>query len=82
MNLLTQIWQKQPDTRFHQLINNLQFEYSAKNDEAGRVTGYQMEKLGHGINFFPIIYIDLYHLEDEKFIEFLREKVKEDWEIQ
>jgi hypothetical protein len=77
MSLLTLIWDRQPDTRFQQLIHNLQHEYAHKHG-VGQKDNLWEKEVWRGIESyrkFPIV--DLYNLEDEAFIEFLQEKVKE-----
>jgi hypothetical protein len=36
LSLLQVIWEQQPDVRFHQLISNLQDEYSKQNNRYGK----------------------------------------------
>ena len=68
LELLKRIWEQQPDTRFFQLIYNMQSEYSFNNDGFGKVKeeGDFAEKLAY----------DFFYLEDDKFIDFLREKLE------
>lgn len=76
LNLINQIWQKQPDTRFNQLISNLQWGYVSsgngktnalyKKEEHGLITAYRMEE-----------HIDLFGVEDDKFIKYLETLVEE-----
>ena len=67
-NLLNQLWLVDPDLRFNQLIYILQSEFSQKNNGDGEIKeiakdGY--EKIGY----------DLFHLEDDKFIDYLKTKI-------
>lgn len=79
MSLLTDIWIKQPDTRFNQLIDNLQWEYSNDNDGAGKKKVYRKEKISAYVTAYEKNYtIDLFYLEDDKFIAFLENKLKEE----
>ena len=79
MYYLNYIWKKQPDTRFNQLIHNLQYEFNSyrgniykedfwRKDEHNGIVMYQKQSI-----------VDLYNVEDELFIEFLKVKVEE-WE--
>lgn len=77
MSLLTLIWDKQPDVRFNQLIINLQYEYDRKNGEHWRETLYKREKLVNHEILVERSVVDLFSLEDDKFIAYLEEKVKE-----
>jgi uncharacterized protein YihD (DUF1040 family) len=72
LNLLYEIWSYQPDTRFNQLIHNLQIEYAENNgyltevwdkDEHKGIVSYRQKHIA-----------DLFNLEDDKFIEFLIDK--------
>lgn len=72
MSLLTEIWQSQPDTRFNQLIHNLQSEYTGN---TGRVL-WQKTDYNGTISFLPETVIDLFYLEDEYFLNFLQKKVE------
>jgi uncharacterized protein YihD (DUF1040 family) len=38
LTLIRQIWKKQPDTRFNQLIINLSWEFAHKDKNTGRCT--------------------------------------------
>ena len=60
LDLINQIWQKDPDLRFNQLIYNLQSGYSHINNNYGKVSEPQSDGF------------DLYSLEDEDFIAYLR----------
>lgn len=57
------IWERQPDTRFFQLITNLQYEYMKQTGE----TGWKQESG-----------VDMFYLEDYKFYQFLVKKNKEE----
>jgi hypothetical protein len=66
LDLINEIWSKDPDLRFMQLLYILQYGYSDKNNENGRIK--EIEKDGHtriGFNLFAV--------EDDAFIEFLTE---------
>lgn len=79
MALITMIWETQPDTRFNQLVSNLQTEFSYKHD-TGRVEVYEKEdfKPSENVEFVTYrktSYIDLFNVEDDAFIEFLNQKM-------
>ena len=77
LDLINQIWQKQPDTRFNQLISNLQWGYVSagnaktntlyKKEEHDLITAYRMEE-----------HVDLFSVEDDKFIKYLESIAKEE----
>ena len=69
MDLINLIWLKDPDLRFNQLIYILQSGYSASNNEEGKV-------MGEEIDGFSRVGYDLFNLEDDSFVEYLR-KVSE-----
>lgn len=77
MSLLTEIWMKQPDTRFNQLINNLQWEYSNKNNGTGKDTLYRKFEQATFDLYEHHTVIDLFYLEDVEFTKFLEDKLKE-----
>lgn len=71
--LIQLIWEKQPDTRFNQLVHNLQYEYARENnflktiwekDEYRGIVSYQKYEIA-----------DLFNVEDDKFITFLQKKL-------
>lgn len=75
LHALSYIWQRQPDTRFNQLIHNLQWEYSStraydyheilwEEDVHNGIRSYRQKKV-----------IDLFNVEDDDFIKFLEVKV-------
>lgn len=74
MDVLTKIWEAQPDTRFNQLIYNLQREYAKGSGE----TVYKLVSHGHGVTYMPETKVDLFNLEDDKFLEFLKTKIIKD----
>lgn len=68
LSLLEELWLRDVDLRFNQLIYNLQYEFSASNNDIGKVKTIEpdgFEKVG----------FDLFNLEDEKFINFLKSKI-------
>lgn len=72
--LIERIWLYQPDTRFFQLVENLSREYSRLNDDAGKKTLYIKEEHSFGTVYGGREIVDLYHLEDDDFLEFLQMK--------
>lgn len=71
MSLLTEIWKSYPDMRFNQLINSLQYEY--KNGKF--IQKAFKDEVGWGTKI--VSYPDLFYVEDDDFIEFLKEYLKE-----
>ncbi|MBY6273031.1 MAG: hypothetical protein CW346_12550 [Bacillaceae bacterium] len=65
LSLLQAIWEQQPDVRFHQLISNLQAEYSKQNNRYGK-----KEAAGDTND------LDFFYLEDEQWEDFLETIVK------
>ena len=65
LELLNELWGKDPDLRFNQLIYNLQSGYSQNNEGLGRVEEV-VDKTYSRVGF------DLFNLEDDAFIEHLR----------
>lgn len=77
LKLIKIIWETRPDERFHQLINNLQHEYIKDTGETGWFVNNQVVKVyNHTAYLEENTYIDMFHLEDDKFLEWLRLKVK------
>ena len=66
LNLINDIWLKDPDMRFNQLIYLLQNSYSIKNDSIGRID----EVASDG---FTRTGFDLFNVEDDSFIKYLEE---------
>jgi hypothetical protein len=78
LSLINQIWAKQPDTRFNQLISNLAWQYSEQNNDAYKEWTYSKWETEQGIQFTKdMVFVDCFHLEDDKFEEFLKEKINE-----
>lgn len=77
MVILQKIWQAQPDTRFNQLIRNLQWEY-ASNNEKMRSFWEKEEIKDRGIVAYKERNIpELYNVEDDDFLIFLKSKLSE-----
>ncbi len=63
--LINQIWNKQPDLRFNQLLCILQNGYSKENNGIGRVENNDQ------IGFTQVGY-DFFSVEDDTFLEYLK----------
>ncbi|MED3562318.1 hypothetical protein [Bacillus xiapuensis] len=73
LNLLQQIWELQPDSRFMQMISNIQWNYSADNNDAGKEYSYSKWETPKGIIFNKdVANVDLFYLEDDKLEEYLK----------
>ena len=68
LGLLKEMWEKDPDLRFLQLIYNIQREYSLQNNGAGKV-----EEVVDSA--FSRVGFDHFSVEDDSFIAFLKEKL-------
>ena len=79
LGLVTKIWKKQPDTRFNQLINNLQSEFNYM-EKRGAYLKEVYNKITYKGNtlYEKNVKIDLFNVEDEDFIVFLEKKVAKD----
>jgi hypothetical protein len=64
-SLLEEIWTKDTDLRFSQLMYNLQRDYSNNHDGFGLVEGNDADG-------FTKAGFDFFNLEDEEFMEYLR----------
>lgn len=69
LSLINQIWQQQPDLRFQQLIYTLQSRFSLQNNNVGKI------ELVEEDGFIKVGY-DLFNIEDNLFVKFLEEIVK------
>jgi len=65
LDLVNRIWLNDPDLRFNQLIYNLQSGYSHSNGEVGKITEPEVDG-------FARVGFDLFNLEDDLFLEYLR----------
>ncbi|MFS0905672.1 hypothetical protein AB3N02_21750 [Priestia aryabhattai] len=74
LSLIAEIWIDQPDTRFNQLIHNLQSDFHQQTGKGSRCFDYvkslhgMLEPMGNAI--------DLYNLEDDEFIKYLKWKIE------
>ena len=67
LELIKIIWEKDPDLRFNQLMYILQSGYSHANDNVGKVEEVVDSS-------YSQIGFDLFNLEDDSFINYLRDK--------
>jgi hypothetical protein len=65
LELVARIWKKYPDFRFQQLMFILQSEYSEMHKGFGKVEGEE-------IDGFKKVGYDLFNLEDDKFLKYLK----------
>ena len=70
LGLINNIWQFDQDMRFMQLLYWLQSEYVSKTNCHGKVEEIREDRSS-------TIGYDLFHVEDDKFIEFLKDFLKE-----
>ena len=76
LDLVHQIWSNQPDIRFNQLLYNLQHNYIKSTEETGwKVNRQTVQVYGNKVYIEEDTYIDMFHLEDDKFEKFLKECV-------
>lgn len=75
MNLIKQIWERQPDSRYMQMIYNLQWNYSAANNDVGKEYSYSKWETPKGNVIFnkDVANIDLFSLKDDKLELFLQD---------
>lgn len=68
LGVLDQLWSKDPDLRFNQLLYNLQSQFAGENEGRGRITEAREDGSSRvGFNLFS--------LEDDVFLKFLRSKL-------
>jgi uncharacterized protein YihD (DUF1040 family) len=65
LGLISEIWKKDPDLRFQQLIYNLQWEFSYRNAGLGKVEESELDG-------FKRTGFDLFNVEDDVFVEYLK----------
>lgn len=77
LDLLRQIWFHHPDLRFNQLIYVLQSDYSSKYDKDMEIREVSFSPTEGGLKKTTgRVAYDLFNLEDDKFIQFLRDYLK------
>lgn len=74
MDILTKVWEKQPDTRFHQLIHNLQHEFQKDTNAGIKKATFEVDKQMKIDISSPFVVVDLYNVEDDRFFIWLEEK--------
>lgn len=74
MEYIQRYWQANPDLRFNQLICNLQYEFH-KDTKKGKLKN-TYELFGGEVIQYSGQVPDLYYVEDEEFIQWLKEKVE------
>ncbi len=78
MTALNKIWQRNPDLRFHQLVEALKTEYVEKEQAYAYVIKSYQEEYANGHAFErAVFHTDMFYLEDDKWIDFLVEFAEE-----
>jgi hypothetical protein len=79
LDLLKQIWIKQPDSRFMQMMSNISWNYSAANNDYGKEYSYSKWETPKGNVIFnkDVVDVDLFYLEDDKLEQFLKDYLKQ-----
>jgi hypothetical protein len=73
ITLIKLIWNKQPDSRFMQLISNVSWNYSAANGDKYKEYSYSKWETPKGVIFNKdVANVDLFHLEDDELELFLQ----------
>ena len=72
MSLLTELWKKHPDTRFNQLLDSLQYMYQ---DGMYVQRAFKKEANWNSYELVEVSYPDLFYVEDEDFIKFLKQSL-------
>lgn len=75
LEIIQKIWEEQPDTRFNQLLYNLQYEYIKDTKSFNSLKhSYEIDPVGviQHVGSSP----DLFYLEDDAFFDWLNEKYK------
>lgn len=71
LNEINRIWKSYPYQRFHQLLTNLHYQFYRETNQG--LTKHYYDVDHHGIARYAGTHIDLYYLEDEDFIAYLRQ---------
>jgi uncharacterized protein YihD (DUF1040 family) len=77
LNLIREIWNQQPDTRFLQLVDNLTWEFSKRNNNKLHETVYNKHELSDGVAFTRKVVVNGFHVEDSEFEKFLKDYLNE-----
>lgn len=73
------LWQQEPDMRFNQLMYALQMEYSELNNTAKQEAYVKHDERTNFLMFEKRFFYDLFYVEDDDFIAFLKQKLKEEF---
>ena len=74
MSLLAELWKKHPDTRFNQLLDALQYQYQDGNYVQRAFKKEKTMYLDTVVEGeFEVSYPDLFYVEDEDFIKYLKQ---------
>lgn len=78
LNTIREIWIKQPDTRFLQLISNMTSDYSSKNNDCLKEYSYSKWETEKGAIIFnkDFSIVDGFYVEDDRLEEFLKDYLK------
>ncbi len=72
MKALTEIWKRNPDVRFHQLVESLKTQYVEDNEAHYHVIkSYKTEYYNGKPVENTVFTIDMFYLEDDEWINFL-----------
>lgn len=74
LNVIQQLWEKQPDSRFNQLVHNLQYEFAKEKGEQWFRKTYEVNEFTQQLEYrggLP----DLFYIEDEEFLNWLKKKL-------
>lgn len=74
LSVIQQLWERQPDSRFNQLVHNLQVDYYNETGNGIRKECFQKH------HELPLLesngyYYDLFHVEDDEFLGWLKKQV-------
>lgn len=73
LSLFKKTWKQSPDLRFMQLMYAMQSDYSERNNRVGRIEATEADGLLR-------VGYDLFHLEDDQFLDFLKNRLEENEE--
>jgi hypothetical protein len=78
LNTIRDIWIQQPDTRFLQLITNMTWDYSSKNNDCLKEFTYSKWETPDGTIVFKkdMANVDGFYVEDTELEEFLKDYLK------
>lgn len=70
LDVIGSIWKLYPDLRYNQLVKNLQHEYHKRTNDGIKREIYEYNDNAHSMEFLNY-HIDLFHVEDDIFYNFL-----------